>query len=178
MPLDIAVGILCSLVLAHAFGLRASLSLILFGVGSALLPDIDVLPVFRRVTYDHRSSFHWPLVYVPVAAMLLALDPLYGELFLLAICAHFIHDTVGIGWGVAWFAPFSLRKFLFPERDRRREYGWLMTWLPEEEGAMAAKYHDPHWLRTWYARPTLLAFIEYGALVCSIIALAAYYVHL
>lgn len=178
MPLDIASGILLSLLTAHWFGIHATLSLFAFGIGNALLPDIDnIVPFLSRVNYDHRSFFHWPLLYIPVAVIVyLMFGSLYATLFSLGILAHFIHDSIGIGWGVAWLAPFSHRKILFPEKDRRSEYGFFMTWLPEQEAAMATKYHDPDWVRTYYFRPNTLAYVEYTALLVSVLALAVYYV--
>lgn len=176
MPLDIAVGIFLSLGVAHDFHFHASILLVLFGIGGALFPDIDnVIPLLERTTYDHRSFLHWPVLYVPFCIVFWVLNPVYGKLFTLGVLWHLLHDTIGIGWGVAWLAPFSKRKFLFPEKGRRREYGFFMTWLPEQESAMATKWHDPHWLTTWYLRPNLLAFIEYTALFVSVLALVVYY---
>ena len=100
---------------------------------------------------------------------------MYATLFSLCILAHLIHDSIGIGWGVAWLAPFSMRKILFPERGRRREYGWFMTWLLAEEAAMARKWHDPHWIKNWYFRPKFLTGVEYATLAVSIIMLFVYY---
>ncbi len=176
MPLDIGLGIVLSLLTAHWFEIQATAGLIVFGIASILLPDIDIIPALSRIHHDHRSFFHWPLIYIPLAVLVyLFLGPLYAMLFSLCIIAHFIHDSIGIGWGVAWLAPFSQRKILFPEKDRRAAYGFFMTWLPEEEAAMAVEYHDPNWVRTWYLRPNLLACIEYTALIASIFALFVYY---
>ncbi len=176
MPLDIAAGIFLSLIVGHLFAIHVNEGVFLFGIASTLFPDIDMLPILRRISYDHRSRFHWPLLYVPVAtAAYLLFGSLYATLFSLGILVHFIHDTVGIGWGVAWLAPFSFRKLLFPERGRRKEYGWYMSWSPYEEAAMAAKYHDPQWIKTYYSRPNPIAYVEYTALVVSIFTLIVYY---
>ena len=176
MPLDIALGIFLSLATAHVFGIDAGAGLIMFGILCALLPDIDMLPFLSRISYDHRSFFHWPLLYVPLAIMAwLLFGALYATLFSLCILAHFVHDSIGIGWGVAWLAPFSMRKILFPEKGRRGEYGFFMTWLPEEEAAMAAKWHDPQWIKHWYCRMRLLTLIEYAAFALSILLLFVYY---
>ncbi len=177
MPLDIAIGIFISLFVTHAFSIHASALLVILGIGAALFPDLDnVIPQWRRAPYDHRNVLHWPLAYIPLSLVVfLVFGNMYGTLFSLGVLWHLVHDTVGIGWGVTWLAPFSMRKFMFPESGRRREYGWFMTWLPDEEAAMAAKWHDPHWLRNWYFTPNWLVFTECVALVCSIIALAAYY---
>jgi hypothetical protein len=176
MPLDIASGIFLSLLTAEWFGVHVSAGFIFFGILSTLLPDIDMLSFLSRIGYDHRSFFHWPLMYIPIAiAVFFVCGTTYATLFSFCILAHFIHDSIGIGWGVGWLAPFSMRKILFPEKGRRQEYGWFMTWLPDEEGAMAVKYHDPHWIRTYYFRVNKIAIIEYGALILSIFILFVYY---
>jgi hypothetical protein len=176
MPLDIGVGALFSLLVSHLFGFHATIFFVLLGILFVLLPDVDIIPIFWRTEYDHRSFTHYPVIYIPPALLLYVLGgPVYGTLFVLCIFAHFIHDTIGIGWGVAWLWPFSKRKFLFPERSRRDQYGLFMTWLPEEEKGMAARWHDPHWIRTYYLRPNPIAYVEYGILFFSIITLIVYF---
>lgn len=178
MPLDIGFGILFSLFIAHAFGVHASVWTIFTGVVFSLLPDIDILPIFWPNKYDHRSWMHWPIIWIiPIALWFFVFGPMWGALLLLCIVAHFIHDTIGIGWGVAWLAPFSKRKFLFPNATRRVKHGFFMTWLPEAEERMAGEYHDPHWVRTFYFRPNPVAYIEYGALLVAVAALCLYFWH-
>lgn len=177
MPLDVAIGIFLSLGIAEAFTIPASIHLILFGVGSSLLPDIDILPFLWQKPYNHRSWPHYPLIYIPVAiACFVFLGAAYGTLFVCGILAHFVHDTIGLGWGVAWLAPFSKRKFLlFPDGERRAAYGAFMTWLPHEEAAMAEQHANPHWIRDYYLRPNIVAYIEYGAFLGALAMLAWYF---
>lgn len=175
MPLDIAVGIVGTLAMAYGFGTEASPLLLVFGVAAALLPDIDILPGLRRSVHDHRSFTHYPALYVPVTlVMYVLLGPLYAAVFALCVYAHLIHDTIGIGWGVAWLWPLSRRRFLFPEKGRRQRHGLLMSWTPEEEAALAADHHDPHWVKHFYLRPNPIAYVEYSALLVGIVALVWY----
>lgn len=177
MPLDVGVGILLSIGVAEWFGVPLSPWLVLFGITAALLPDSDIVTAaFGR--WQHRMVTHFPLVYVPFAiALFLLLGPAYGALFLLGIVAHFLHDTIGIGYGVAWLWPFSPRKYLFPDRYRRQTLGWFVSWMPEEEARIQAAPRRPnaaHWLTDYYFRPNLGAYIEYGVLAASLAMLVAY----
>lgn len=175
MPLDIGVGILLSLIVSHIFGVEPTAVFVVCGVLFALLPDIDILPPLARVSYDHRSFLHYPAVYVPfMVAIYFWAGPLWGTLFTLAIVLHFIHDTIGLGWGVAWLWPLTPRKFLFPGEERKADFGFFMTWLPEQEPALGAKYHKPNWLQEYYLRPNAVAYIEYGMLLVGILFLIAH----
>jgi LexA-binding, inner membrane-associated putative hydrolase len=176
MPLDIGVGILLSLFVAHTFGFHATLFFLLIGIFFILLPDIDIIPIFQHTDYDHRSITHYPALYILLALLVyFSAGPVYAMLFVVCIVAHFLHDTIGIGWGIAWAWPFSNRKFLFPEKGRRQEYGFFMTWFPHEEEVMAKRWHDPHWAYTYYLRPNPIAYVEYSVLLLSILVLFVYF---
>ena len=154
MPLDIGVGILLSLGVAEYFGIEATPLLIAFGIACTLLPDIDILTIPLFGKWHHRTHTHYPIAYLPLVVLAFVfLDPAYAALFTLAVYAHLIHDTFGIGWGIAWLWPFSRRKFLF--------YAARET-IPD----------DSNWVRHYYFRPNLLAYIEYGVLLVALIALA------
>lgn len=173
MPLDIGVGILLSLGVAHWFSVPVTPLLVIVGILSTLAPDIDMFfPLLGNTKHNHRSFTHYPLTFVPIVVVaFLLLNQVYATLIALGIVAHFIHDTIGIGWGIKWAAPFSMRAYLLPNKSRRRDYGWFMSWLPQEESAMAEKYHDPHWIRTYYFRPNAIAYVEYGVLCISLFVL-------
>jgi len=178
MPLDIAIGILLSLGAAEYFGVEATPWLVLLGIAAALLPDIDILTIPLLGKWHHRTHTHFPLVYVPLAVLAyLALDPLYATILVLGVFAHLVHDTFGIGWGIAWLWPFSGRKYLFFPADpgRKVDFGRMATWSPEEEPEVQEKYGDNDWIRHYYFRPNTLAYIEYGTLLVALIILTVYF---
>ena len=146
MPLDIGIGILLALGAAEFFGVQATPWLIAFGIAAALLPDIDIITIPLLGRWHHRTHTHFPIVYVPLFILaFLVVEPLYATIFTLGVFAHLIHDTFGIGWGIAWIWPFSKRKFLlFPAKDRRERFGHI------------------NWIKQYYFRPNPLAYIEYG----------------
>lgn len=157
MPLDIGVGILLSLGVAEYFGVEATPLFILLGIACALLPDIDIITIPLLGKWYHRTHTHFPIVYIPLAVLAFVfLAPAYAVLFTLGVYAHLIHDTIGIGHGIAWLWPFSNRKFL----------------------VLAPKDPIPtnsNWVRHYYFRPNLLAYIEYGVLLISLIALTLHF---
>jgi hypothetical protein len=172
MPLDIGVGILLALFTAHVFAITATWHVIAFGIIAALLPDIDIITLAWG-TWRHRELTHYPLVYVPLTVLVyLAFGSAYAFLFFGCVFAHLVHDTLGIGWGISWFWPFTKRRFLFlPEKGRRARYGWFMTWLPEEQVHIIEDSSPHHWVITYYLRPSVLGAIEYGVLLIGIAAL-------
>jgi hypothetical protein len=175
MPLDIGVGIILSLGAAQGFGVEATPMFMTTGILFALLPDIDILPIFWRTSYDHRSYPHYPIVHVPIAiGIYMLFGPVFTTLYVLCLLAHFIHDTVGLGWGIAWLWPFSRRRFIFLPAARMSR-GWFQSWLPEEETTFTYDYRVDSWIRYYYFRPSPVAFIEYGVVSIALLLLAIYY---
>ncbi|HEX8591386.1 MAG TPA: metal-dependent hydrolase [Candidatus Paceibacterota bacterium] len=176
MPLDVGVGILLALGAAEAFGVEATPALVLMGVAATLLPDIDILTSLFGKWY-HRTHTHFPITYIPLAlAAFIFLDPLYATILTAGVFAHLIHDTFGIGWGIAWFWPFSNRKYLlFPEKGRQLPFGVLASWTPEEEAILGEAPRNAKWLKLYYFQPNIVAYIEYGVLLLALAVLAAYF---
>ncbi len=171
MPLDIGVGIFFSIVVSRFFDAPLSVPFVLLGIGSALLPDIDILPALWRTLYDHRSVLHAPIIYVPISVTVyFFLGPVSATLFALCIYAHLIHDTFGLGWGIRWLWPFSSRHFLlFPEKGRFEK--WYMSWTEEDEKKWVPKPDTGQWVKEFYFRPNLVAYIEYGIFFVAMLAL-------
>lgn len=164
MPLDIAIGIGAAFLTAMAFSLPLAGWLFVVGVGFALLPDIDFLLYLGKrsadeFSHEHRDLLHNPLLYLPIGTVLLAvIHPPLGFLFLLASVGHFIHDSIGGGWGVRWLYPFSKNYFKFFS-DERGAYSrnLIAVWTPHQQKQAARAYGDPQWL-THYLNfsPTLI----------------------
>ncbi len=172
MPLDIGVGIFISLFVSHIYNVGITPLLVLICIAAALLPDVDIITALWG-RWQHRELTHYPAFYIPfIAATYLFSGPLYATILFLGVYLHLLHDTVGIGWGISWFWPFTTRRFLFfPERARRKRYGWFMTWLPKDQHTIIEEPSSHHWLVTYYLKPSVLGTIEYGFLILSIISL-------
>lgn len=178
MLLDIALGIIIVEVLGVAlqfdpFGWHYAL-----GILFALLPDLDFLvlyfwkhdtAMYRGHTMDHRDLFHHPLLYIPVgtAVVFFTLGDISALLFAIASFAHFLHDSIGVGWGVRWLSPFSKRNYkFFSEKDGTPSSRLVTSWSPIERAAVVAEKGDPNWVWDFYVRPfvtgrlTIFAFLE------------------
>jgi hypothetical protein len=102
---------------------------------------------------DHRSFTHYPLLWVPAVGALYALfGGLVASIVAAGVALHLIHDTVGLGWGIAWLAPFSYKKYRL---------------LPVPAG-------DGRWIRAHYLRPGIIAYLEYGTLLAALACLYSY----
>lgn len=175
MPLDIGIGILTALGVSHLFDTTATPTLLIFSIACALLPDIDILTIPLLGKWHHRTHTHYPILYVFLSLIAFVfLSPIYATIFTICVFAHLVHDTFGIGWGIAWLWPLSPRKFLFFSAG-----GWtgklFASWLPGEEPTFVATHDDPNWVRHYYLRLGTLAYIEYGILLLSLAILYLYY---
>jgi hypothetical protein len=177
VPLDIGVGIVLALGAAESFGVEATPWLVVFGIACALLPDIDILTIPLLGKWHHRTHTHFPILYVPLSILaFLLVEPLYATIFTLGVFAHLVHDTFGIEWGIAWLWPFTPRKFLVFPSELKPTHGVLATWLPSESPERReTAQHASSWVRHYYFRPNLLAYIEYGVLAIALVILAIYF---
>lgn len=170
MFLDIAFGVFGSYITGTLFNEAVTVQLTLLGIVFVLLPDIDIIWHNKNKNVDHRSLLHYPLLYI-VTSLVVALTCSTSTAFLFFITTlfHFVHDTFILGWGVAWFAPFSLRRYkFFPDNGRggflKEKY---MTWLPGEQKVLEEKLCDSHWIRNWYGRVTVVSVVEYSAFLMA-----------
>jgi hypothetical protein len=184
MPLDIGVGLLLGLVMERAFYLNAGLVLPIAGVCFSLAPDLDFLVhVIRyrtsRNVDHHREALHVPLLYIPIGTLLLLpLGITWSCLFAAASLAHFIHDSIGIGWGVPWLYPFTDDSYSFLYHlentvDKPKiPHRWLYVWPRRKIDQLASRYGDPDWMKNIYLVPHPYAIIEYVALAIGVATVA------
>lgn len=128
--------------------------------------------------YDHRIYTHYPLVWIPVALLVwIIFGPVIATLLSACVLMHLVHDTIGLGWGIAWLAPFSQRKFRFLSPTGGKNGGWefFRTWVTNEEEQMEAVQYDPHWVRNYYLRPHIIGITEYAIFLVGLAALYFYF---
>jgi membrane-bound metal-dependent hydrolase YbcI (DUF457 family) len=179
MPFDIGIGLILGIVASSDLGI-SSIEGALLGVFVLLLPDLDFLLYrLRRHSpvedYKHRDILHKPIPYLIVIGLFCAIVvPSALPLVLVASLAHFIHDSVGIGWGVPWLWPFSKDHFGFayhiadPTRPNGSQFRGYFRWRERQLGRQARIEGDPDWIRHIYLRPHPYAVVEYAVLALGI----------
>lgn len=183
MFLDIGIGILLSIWTSWFFHVDLIFILVLAGIIFALLPDIDFFielikhgSVGGKVIREHRELTHFPIIYIFVAILVyLIFGAMWTILFSLAILAHFLHDSVGIGWGIKWFWPVSKKAYkFFSEKDGKLSRRLVVSWSPEELTKVVASHGNSNWIRNIYLRPTPIAIIEFSFFISSLFVLYLY----
>ena len=178
MFLDIGIGILLALVLGDAFNVELTRQILLFALVSSLLPDLDVLLYLSRggkmdhKAHKHRSFLHYPLFYIFIGLGLSVVLPFWGTLFTLASLAHFLHDSIGIGWGVQWLYPFSskyIALFVRYREDMPRTF--VCIWSPKEVEELSAKRGDKNWFKNIYIKLQPYAIVEILVFVIALVFL-------
>ncbi len=183
MFLDIGVGILLSIWTSWFFQIDLTFSLIFIGIIFSLFPDIDFFVEFikhgsvgGKIIREHRELIHFPLLYIPVILIVLSLFGIMWATFLsLGLLAHFLHDSIGIGWGIKWLWPFSKRAYkLFSEKNGTFSSRLLVSWDHKELTEVVAEHGDPDWIRNIYLRLHPVNVIEFLSFVTSLIILYFY----
>ena len=182
MLLDIGVGILAALGIGELLHIPITGWWIATGILFALLPDIDAIIYFARYRdmsqeHHHRDLLHIPLLFIPVGTTLLYLfSPALALLFAICALVHFIHDSIGVGWGIQWLRPFNDDHFSFlylyqpagkPHLPKRLLYRLERDKIDEID----AEFGDHDWIRNVYLRFHPYAIAEYAVFVAALLAL-------
>jgi membrane-bound metal-dependent hydrolase YbcI (DUF457 family) len=185
MFLDIGVGILTAIFASYFLRANISTWLVIFGILCALLPDADFIYYYPRrddTKYDHkhRDLIHYPLLYLPIGTILIWI--IFGKIwaiaFLITSFCHFLHDSIGIGWGVKWLFPFSKNSYSFfylysvkvKKGLRRPVFVFNEKNLPE----MVREHGDKDWVRNIYYKWHPYARVEFAFFITSLIILLTY----
>lgn len=183
MFLDIGIGILLSIFISWYFKYKLAFLFIASGIVFSLLPDIDFLIEFLRhksvggkVIREHREITHYPLFYIPIVILVLFLfGKMWALFFILAVFFHFLHDSIGIGWGIKWLYPFSKKSYkFFCEKDGRLSKRFIISWEQDELKSVVEQYGDPNWIKNIYLRPSPVFIIEFLAFLFAIFVLIVY----
>lgn len=184
MFLDIKLGLLWAFLVAILFEKIITPEWLIGGVLFALLPDIDFwLEYIRRGTVGgkvidlHRTLLHNPLTFVPLVLFVGTWHgPAWMTLFALGVFGHFIHDSMGMGYGIRWFWPFSNRWFKFfsnKEGDIYYDFKHVyVSWSDEEMKELVARRGNDNWIKEeiQYLRHHWKSIL--GKLILTLIAVA------
>jgi len=179
MLLDIALGIFGAIAFAKIENINLSLILIIIGILFALLPDIDFVFYWMKgkklnaQTHTHRELLHSPLIFISVGFLIiLSINIPLAFLFAILTFLHFVHDSIGIGWGVQWFYPFSHRFYkLFSTKDGKFSKKLVVSWAPEEQKIAAEQWGDKNWIKNVYFKPTPISITEFLIFIIALLTL-------
>lgn len=180
MQADIGLGIFVALLATKLFGIELSTQLVWMSVLFALLPDADFIvhAVMHRkmggkYAHTHRDLFHYPLVYLLIGGVVAAsFGILWFAVFMAASLAHFVHDSMGIGWGIKWMYPFSKKiSKIFSNREGDLTMGAAVTWTEEELEKVAEEKGNEHWIRDIYFRWHPIGIVENLIFLSAIVVL-------
>lgn len=184
MFLDIGIGILSAIFVSSLFQVKLTALFVFISILLAFLPDIDaVSPIIKKgvksLDHRHRNIFHYPIIHLFIGIFIaLFIGLKFGALFLFNIFGHFLHDSMGIGWGVKWLWPFSrkLYKISFSKSHagKKPKMRFLYEFSDEELDSADFKYGDPNWIRNIYLRPSLISIVELTFFFLSLIILYFY----
>ena len=177
MFLDIGLGIFAALGVSARWGVPLTFWFAVAGAVFALLPDLDFIAVVlrRRNALHHREGLHYPLLFVPIGTLVCwYFGGEWATLFALASLGHFVHDSIGIGWGVQWLYPFIKDHYSFfyiykPRwRAERLPRRWFYIWKHDEIDALDARYGDPDWIRNIYFKWHPYAVAEFAVFIIAV----------
>ncbi len=185
MLFDIGIGILLGIIFDASSNVYTLAGFVMFGIFFALLPDLDFPIHFLRGgsfddEYKHRNLLHVPLLLWPIGSVIVYfINPILIPMFLLGTAIHFLHDSVGIGWGVRWLYPFSKTHYAFLYRVRTGTFKdiprqLVYAWTPAEVDEYAELYHDEDWIRNIYYKWHPYAIGEAAVFIVAVIALINY----
>lgn len=173
MFLDIGVGILAAILVSKLFSITLTYWFVAGGIVFALLMDADF--IFHLWTggtskdvHRHRDLLHYPIVYIPFGSSIAYfLGGNYWAL-LFAICSfvHFLHDSIGIGWGVQWLWPFRNDHYTFfyayqPPSRPPLPFQWVYIWKHDEIDKIEEKLGDHDWIKNIYLKWHPYAIVEF-----------------
>src|SRR3989344_2773151 len=186
MPLDIGIGILGAIGISRSFGLPLTAELVVGGIIFALLADADLLwHLIRGGTmkngHRHRDLLHYPILFIPVGcvAVYFVGGLPWAALFFTTSLAHFLHDSIGIGWGVAWLWPFNTHRYSFlyvfqPRHRKPMPRQLVYVWPDHKIDELEREFGDPDFMTHVYWQLHPYAIVEFLLLLLSIGLLVFY----
>lgn len=185
MLLDIGIGILWGLLFDALSDAHSLQSFLLFGIFAALSPDMDfVYHLLKGGSFKndhrHREVLHQP-IFVLVLGIVIALlaSPTLALLFVAGSLSHFVHDSIGIGWGVQWLYPLKTDHYTFlyrvhtankPQPPKKLLYVWPNADIDK----LNEQYGDPNWFTNTYKKWHSFAIVELIVFLVSLVVLWLY----
>jgi len=165
--------------LANFFEVEVNSFIVFLSIAFGILPDIDA-PIQLLKTGNlheggfHRKYTHFPIIYLPIAIVIyIVWGGFFSLLFLINIISHFLHDTIGTGWGIAWLWPFNrkLYKYFRNPMNRKKSLTFFTSWNHEEVIVHNRKYGNKNWIKEYYFSLHPILIIEVLVLFIGLLLL-------
>jgi membrane-bound metal-dependent hydrolase YbcI (DUF457 family) len=171
---DAGLGILVAVFVCALLDVEVTPVYLAIGLIFAYAPDCDwvldrhfwktgLVAAHAGNPYDHREGLHKPLLWALAISGwgILAPGPV-PMIALIAVMCHFLHDTVGTGWGMPWFWPLTKRRFKFfsTKQNEMTMTPFLVTWAHAELPQYIKNYGRANWKDYYYGSWTSVAIFE------------------
>ena len=185
---DTGLGLIAVTITAVSFNEPYSLLFVSWVLLWAYLPDLDGLLHFFNTNHfvadiehgrDHREGLHYPLFWALMFSVVVYIFGLNAWTFsaVLVTVFHFLHDMIGVGWGVQILAPFDMGSYrLFSKKWVSADISlWpiLIRYSPEEQVEAIRNLGEVDWIDRYFCRLTPVSVIDYGLFVLGCVMLLA-----
>lgn len=185
MLLDIGLGIIWGIVFDMVVGDHSLGTYVWFGIFAALSPDMDFIYHLLRGGTMHDDHRHREVLHQPIflLAGLVIFGLLFswslGWLFVVGALGHFVHDSIGIGWGVQWFAPLKTDHYTLLYRVHTADKPappkkLVYVWPNKDIDKLNKQYGDDDWFKNTYLKWHPFAIVELAVFVLSLVILWLY----
>lgn len=185
MFLDFGIGLLVAVLASYLFDIPLTSSLVLFSTACAVLPDADFLYYFpkrndTKYDHNHRGLIHYPLIYLPVGTITcwILLGTSWASIFFISSFFHFVHDSVGIGWGIRWLYPLSKNNYaffyLYSKKIRRGLRKTIFVFDDKNLSEYVGEHGDANWIENIYYKWHPIAIVEFLFFITAVISLILY----
>lgn len=183
---DAGIGLIVSAVMIGWFDAPTTLLFVLWVVVWAYLPDLDGAFHFIKTGKavadlengrDHREGLHYPLIWTVLFAGLIYFFEI--NIWLIsaytAIMLHFLHDMIGIGWGIQVFAPIDWGSYkLFSKKWVSADVSLtpIVTRYSKDELREALmKYGEADWIERYFCKWTHISIVDYSLFLIGLISI-------
>jgi hypothetical protein len=185
MFLDIGIGIFTAIFISYFSETNILVWFILFSVACSVLPDADFIYFYPRrhdTKYDHkhRDLIHYPLLYLPIGSIIayIIFGKIWAIAFLTSSFFHFLHDSIGIGWGIKWLFPFSNNSYsffyLYSAKIKKGLRKTVFIFNEKNLPDMVREHGDKDWVKNIYYKWHPYAQVEFAVFIVSLITLFFY----
>lgn len=180
---DAGLGIIATAFVCALLNVEVSMWYLAVGLIFAYAPDADwfldkhflktgLVAAYAAHPYDHREGLHKPLLWALAISGWGVIAPGPAPIIaLVAVMCHFLHDTVGTGWGIPWLWPLTKRRFkFFAKKDPGApQASFLVSWSHDELQQSITNHGRANWKQYYYHSWTRVAIGETALMVVGLI---------